>query len=178
MNGCNCWGPDGGLDTKIDKFDLCHISMSYASYVRIWHIMSYDAYDIDISYKSIWLILVSKQPSGPQQSHLCIQFWQTNLIKLKKIEISVGYFSLYKFWKSFVFSAIFSTYFWTLQSIQNIKRALNSVSPYKIVSNKHIAVIPSWLFSSLTRPTVHIKTVIQWQVSQLVKAFHCQVSGT
>ena len=37
----DCWGPDGRLDTKIDQFDLCHISMSY---VVIWHKMSY--YDI------------------------------------------------------------------------------------------------------------------------------------
>jgi hypothetical protein len=48
MNGCDCWGPDGRLDTKIGKFDLCHISISYASYVIIWHIMTYDAYDIEI----------------------------------------------------------------------------------------------------------------------------------
>ena len=44
--GCNCRGPDGRLDTKIDKFDICHIYMSYASYVIIWHIMTYDASDI------------------------------------------------------------------------------------------------------------------------------------
>ena len=25
MNGCDCWGPDGRLDTKIDQFDLCHM---------------------------------------------------------------------------------------------------------------------------------------------------------
>ena len=35
MNGCDCIGPDGHLDTKIDEFDLCHISMSYASFVII-----------------------------------------------------------------------------------------------------------------------------------------------
>ena len=34
------------LDTKIDKFDLCHVSMFYASYFIILHIMSYDANDI------------------------------------------------------------------------------------------------------------------------------------
>jgi hypothetical protein len=32
MNRCDCLGPDVRLDTKIDQFDLCHISMSYASY--------------------------------------------------------------------------------------------------------------------------------------------------
>ena len=32
MNGCDCWGPESCLDTKIDKFDLCHILMSYASF--------------------------------------------------------------------------------------------------------------------------------------------------
>ena len=48
MNVCDCCGPDGHLDTKIDKFDLCHIYMSYASYVIICHIMTYDAYDIEI----------------------------------------------------------------------------------------------------------------------------------
>ena len=86
MNVCDCWGPDGRLDTKIDQFDLCHISMSYASYVKIWHIMSYDAYDIEIWHKSIWSILVSKRLSGPQQSLLFIRFWQTNLIKLKQLK--------------------------------------------------------------------------------------------
>jgi hypothetical protein len=25
VNGCDCWGPDSHLDTKIDEFDLCHI---------------------------------------------------------------------------------------------------------------------------------------------------------
>ena len=48
MNGCDCWGPDGRLDTKIDQIDLCHISMSYASYDIICHIMTYDIYDIEI----------------------------------------------------------------------------------------------------------------------------------
>jgi hypothetical protein len=25
MNGCDCWGPDDRLDTKINQFDFCHI---------------------------------------------------------------------------------------------------------------------------------------------------------
>ena len=45
MNGCDCWGPDGRLDTKISEIDLCHIYVSYASYDIKCHIMSYDAYD-------------------------------------------------------------------------------------------------------------------------------------
>ena len=48
MNRCDYWGPDGRLDTKIDQFDLCHISMSYASYDIKCHIMTNDAYDIEI----------------------------------------------------------------------------------------------------------------------------------
>ena len=75
MNVCDCWGPDGHLDTKIDKFDLCHIYMSYASYVIICHIMTYDAYDIEIWHISILSILVSKRPSRPQQSSPFIRFW-------------------------------------------------------------------------------------------------------
>ena len=86
MNGCDCWGPDGRLDTKIDQIDLCHISMSYASFVIIWHFMSYDAYDIKIWHQSIWSILVSKRPSGPQQSHPLIRFWLTNCLKIKKLK--------------------------------------------------------------------------------------------
>ena len=74
MNRCEYWGPDGRLDTKVDPFDWCHISMSYASFVIIWHLMSYDAYDIEIWHKSNWSILVSKRPSGLQKSHLLI--WQ------------------------------------------------------------------------------------------------------
>jgi hypothetical protein len=48
MNGCDCWGPDGRLDTKIYQFDLRHISMSNASYDIKCHIMKNDAYDIEI----------------------------------------------------------------------------------------------------------------------------------
>ena len=105
MDGCDCWGPDGRLDTKIDQIDLCHISMSYASFGIIWHFMSYDAYDIEIWRKSIWLILVSERPSGPQQSHLLIRFCLKNCLKMKKMKNAWEFFSLYKFWKSFVFSA-------------------------------------------------------------------------
>ena len=48
MNGCDCWVPDSRLDTKIDKIDLCHISVSYGSYDIKCHIMTNDAYDIKI----------------------------------------------------------------------------------------------------------------------------------
>ena len=75
MTGCDCWGSDGRLDTKIDQIDTRHIHMSYASYVIIWHIMTYDAYDIWIWHMSNLSILVSKRPSGPQQSHPVIRFW-------------------------------------------------------------------------------------------------------
>ena len=51
------------------------------SFLIIWHFMSYDAYDIEIWHKSIWLILVSKRPSGPQQSHPFIRFWLQNCLK-------------------------------------------------------------------------------------------------
>ena len=50
MKGCEYWGPDGRLDTRIDQFDLCHISMSYASYDIKCHIMTNDAYDIEIEW--------------------------------------------------------------------------------------------------------------------------------
>ena len=39
------------LDTKISKIDLCHIYMSYASYDIKCHIMTNDAYDIEIFFK-------------------------------------------------------------------------------------------------------------------------------
>ena len=48
MNGFDYLGPDGRLDTKISQSDLCHISMSYASYDMKCHIMTNDAYDIEI----------------------------------------------------------------------------------------------------------------------------------
>ena len=105
---CDCWSPEGRLDTKIDKFDLCHISMSYASYVIICHIMTYDAYEIEIWHKSNLSILVSKRPSGPQQSHPFIRFWLKKNWKEKKLKNVLEIFSLYKFFKSFVFSAEFS----------------------------------------------------------------------
>ena len=84
MNGCDCWGPDGRLDTNIDQIEICHISMSYSSYVIIRHFMSYDPYVIKICHQSIWAILVSKWPSGAKQSHPFIRFWLTNCLKIKK----------------------------------------------------------------------------------------------
>jgi hypothetical protein len=105
---CDCWSPEGRLDTKIDKFDLCHISMSYASYVIICHISTYDAYEMEIWHKSNLSILVSKRPSGPQQSHPFIRFWLKKNWKEKKLKNVLEIFSLYKFFKSFVFSAEFS----------------------------------------------------------------------
>jgi hypothetical protein len=105
MDGCDCWGPESRLDTKIDQIDLCHISMSYASFGIVWHFMSYGAYDIEIWRKSIRLILVSERPSGPQQSHLLIRFCLKNCLKTKNMKKTSEFFPLYKFWKSFVFSA-------------------------------------------------------------------------
>jgi hypothetical protein len=46
LNGCDCRGPDGRLDTKISQIDSCHISMSYVAKDIKCHIMAYDAYDI------------------------------------------------------------------------------------------------------------------------------------
>jgi hypothetical protein len=54
IDRCDCLGSDGYLDTKIYQIDLCHIFMSYASYDIKCHIMTYDAYDIEIWHKSIW----------------------------------------------------------------------------------------------------------------------------
>ena len=48
MNVCDFCGPDGRLDTKIDQFDICHISMSYGSYDIKCHIMTNGAYDKEI----------------------------------------------------------------------------------------------------------------------------------
>ena len=92
--------------------------MSYKTYIwqiydiymtDIWQI--YDRYMTYIWHKSIWSILVFKGPSGPQQSHPFIRFWPTNWIKLKKRKYVSEIFSLYKFLKSFVFSAIFKFHF-------------------------------------------------------------------
>ena len=104
MIRCDCWGPAGRLDTKISQIDSCHIYMSYASYDIKCHIMMNYAYDIEIWHKSIWSSLVSKWPSGPHQSHLFIRFGLTNCLKIKKLKNASEIFSLYKFWKSFVFS--------------------------------------------------------------------------
>ena len=103
MNGCDNWGTDGRLDTQVDQFDWYHISMSYASFVIIWHFMTYDAYDLEICHKSNCSILVSKRPAGPQYSHPFIRSWLKNCLKIKKIKKLAEIFSLYKFWKSFVF---------------------------------------------------------------------------
>jgi hypothetical protein len=105
IDGCDCWGSDGRLDTKNNHIDLCHIFMLYSSYDIICHIMKNDAYDIEIWHKAIWSILVSKQPAGPQQLHLFSQFWLINSLQIKNGKTRLEIFSLYKFWKSFVFFA-------------------------------------------------------------------------
>ena len=82
--------------------------MSYIDVICvIWchmrHLMSNDAYDINIWHQSMLPILVSKEASGPQQSHLWVRFWLNNSFKIQKLKIDFGIFFLYKFWKSFVF---------------------------------------------------------------------------
>ena len=52
--------------------------------------------------------MVSKRPSGPQQSHLFIRFWLKKTLKRKKFKNTLEIFSLCEFWKSFVFSVEFS----------------------------------------------------------------------
>ena len=49
-----------------------------------------------ICHKSIWSILVSKRPSGPQKSHPFIRFWLTNCLKIKINKKALEIFSLYK----------------------------------------------------------------------------------
>ena len=91
MNACDCWGPDDRLETKISEIDISHIYVSYASYDIKCHIMTNDAYDIEIWHKSIWSILVSKRPSGPQQSHAFIRFWVKNGLKIKRLKCASKY---------------------------------------------------------------------------------------
>jgi hypothetical protein len=77
--------------------------------LNVWchmrHLMSNDAYDINIWHMSILTILVSNEASGPQQLHMWIQFWLQNCLKIHKLKSGFGIFFLYKFWKSFVFYA-------------------------------------------------------------------------
>ena len=81
---------------------LCHISMSYAWYDIKCHIITNEAYDFEIWHESMWSILVSRRPSWLQQSHPFVGFW---LFFFKIIEKCVEILSLYKCWKSVVFSA-------------------------------------------------------------------------
>ena len=46
INGWDCCCPDASLDTKIGQIDLYQILMSYVYFDIIWHLMSYDAYDV------------------------------------------------------------------------------------------------------------------------------------
>ena len=73
---------------------------------QMTHMTSNDAYDINIWLWSIWPILVSKEASGPQQSHLWIRFWLKNCFKIQKLKSGFGIFFLSKFWESFVFLSI------------------------------------------------------------------------
>jgi hypothetical protein len=95
--------------------------MSYASYVIICHIMTYDAYVIEIWHKSNLTILVSKPPFGPQQSHPFIRFWLKKIEKKKKMKNAFEYFPFInlKIWKSFAFLAEFSV---TLRVIKEITK--------------------------------------------------------
>ena len=77
------WGLDAALETKIGQINSCHIFMSYASNDIKCHIMTNDAYVIEIWCKSIWSILVSKEAAGPHKSHQLIRFGQTNCFKIK-----------------------------------------------------------------------------------------------
>jgi hypothetical protein len=62
------------------KIPTCFtIYTSYVSYDIKCHITKNDAYDIEIRRKSIWSILVSKQPSGPLHSHLLIRLYSVSL---------------------------------------------------------------------------------------------------
>ena len=68
-------GSDGHLDTKIDLFDRCHISMSFVSYVIMWHFMTYDAYDIEMWHRS-------KHLEHPRKSHDMFYFHSSNILEL------------------------------------------------------------------------------------------------
>ena len=69
----------------------CHNMKDYAKW-RIWH-----------QNKSIWLILVSQEASGPQHCHPLIWFWLKHYFQMLKSK-SVGVkISLYIFWNTFVF---------------------------------------------------------------------------
>ena len=98
----DCCGPDGSGDTKIGQIGWCHIVMSYA---HMTSNVTYDAYDIKIWHQPFWPIWVSKEPSGPQQSHFWVGFCLKKYFNIQKWKIESGNFFLYKFWKSFVFWA-------------------------------------------------------------------------
>jgi hypothetical protein len=84
---------------------MSYIDVICVTRYQMTHMKSNDAYNIKIGHRSIWPILVSKEASGPQQSHLCIRFWLNNCFKIQKLKSWFGIFFLYKFWESFVFLA-------------------------------------------------------------------------
>ena len=86
-----CWGLDISLDTKIGQINWCHVWMSYASFVIIWHFMSYDAYDINMWHESI-----SKVPLSPTTfKNLCNEvfemFRKRYYLRIKKINEVLGF---------------------------------------------------------------------------------------
>ena len=70
--------------------------MSYASFVIIWHLMSYDTYDIKIWRKVILTILVSKEAFRPQQLQELILLLSINCFKMFKLKRGLRLFFLYK----------------------------------------------------------------------------------
>ena len=69
---------------------LCHMTRMTDDIWHKWHM-------------SIW---VSKEPPGPQQLSLWLQIWPNYYFWSYNLKIPPSDFSLYKFWKSFVYLAI------------------------------------------------------------------------
>ena len=74
ISGCNPCGPEASLDTKIGHIDLYLILKLYVLFDIKCHLISHEAYDIIIWHKLIWLIMVSKEASVPQELHPLLRF--------------------------------------------------------------------------------------------------------
>ena len=78
---------------------MAHLTSNHIKW-RIWQQMTHMKSIYDIGQLPI---LVSKETSEPQQSHLLVWFWLKKSFKIKNLKKLLGIFFLYKFGKSFVF---------------------------------------------------------------------------
>ena len=133
--------------------------MSYASFDVIC------AYDINIWNPSIWLILVSKEASGPQQSHLWIRFGLKTSFEIQKLKNVLGIFSLYGFFTILCIFQYFSNKKWQPEYCSDFKDLGHFVSRIDHIMGKREKIIYLMTFGNYDTAYLHIPSQHVWTLS-------------